>query len=325
VIRSVVASGSAVARTLAALAITCLGCGSGRWYLHPQGGDQFGVVPSDPSGPSSIECPGTTDGRFACFVEKLRERSGGRTGVFAVVTSEGRIQSAMTTGKDQPASLSDDTPFPLGSITKMFVAATAVSLEQEGMLDLTQPIARYLPELGADSELGKVTLHELLTHTSGIMDPADSPLCVGDGTLESVLARARLAAPAGAVYVEDFSAFIGWSPSRRFGSVAFVNAPGVAPMVAVLRGMSVFLDISPDWKPREDASHALASYAGIYSDPRGGLGRVRVSLEGEHLAYDYPDGAPRLVPAWFRFQFKPDSARARYVVTPVGVGERVGE
>ena len=83
----------------------------------------------------------------------------------------------------------------------MFVGATAVSLEQEGTLDLTQPIARYLPELGADSELGKVTLHELLTHTSGIIDPADSPLCVGDGTLESVLARARLAAPAGAVYV----------------------------------------------------------------------------------------------------------------------------
>jgi len=59
--------------------------------------------------------------------------------------------------------------------------------------------------------------------------------------------------------------------------------------------------------------------------PRGALGRVRVRLEGEHLAYDYPDGAPRLLPAWFRFQFELGSARARYVVTPVGVGERVDE
>jgi hypothetical protein len=96
-------------------------------------------------------------------------------------------------------------------------------------------------------------------------------------------------------------------------------------MVAVLRGMSVLLDISPDWRPREDASHALASYVGMYADPRGGLGRLRVRLEGEHLAYDYPDGAPRLMPAWFRFQFEPGTGRARYVVTPVGVAERVGE
>ncbi len=445
---------------LGALAITCVGCASGRPYLHAQGGDQFGVVPSDASGPSAIECPGTMDQRFACFVEKLRQRSAGRSGVFAVVTSEGRIQSATTTGQGWATSQSDDTPFPLASITKMFVAATAVSLEQDGMLDLGQPIARYLPELGADSELGKVTLHQLLTHTSGILDPPDSPLCAGAGTLEGVLARARLAAPPGAVYLysnlgyslaglviervarkpfeevvrdrvlapmalttatfdettlrvrgqpapgvvprrcralrpagglmmsardlarwahamsvpdenplgrplvekltapyvatgerpgetygygiarfeqsgvvvyshagnlEDFSAFVAWSPARRFGSVAFVNAPGVAPMVAVLRGMSVLLDISPDWRPRADANHPQALYTGLYSDSRGGLGRVRVRLEGEHLAYGYPDGAPPLLPVWFRFQFKQGSERAAYVVTPVGVGERVEE
>jgi CubicO group peptidase (beta-lactamase class C family) len=120
---------------LAALAVVCAGCGSGRWTLHAQGGDQFGVAANDASGPTSIDCPGTTDQRFACFIAKLRARSAGRSGVFAIVTAEGRIQTAVNKGDGAPSSLADNEPFAVGSITKMFVAAAAVSLAQEGKLD----------------------------------------------------------------------------------------------------------------------------------------------------------------------------------------------
>jgi hypothetical protein len=50
---------------------------------------------------------------------------------------------------------------------------------------------------------------------------------------------------------------------------------------------------------------------------------VRVHLDRGGLAYDYLDGPPALLPAKFHFQFAPGEPRARYLVTAVGVGERV--
>jgi hypothetical protein len=57
----------------------------------------------------------------------------------------------------------------------------------------------------------------------------------------------------------------------------------------------------------------------------GTLGRLRVSQEGDHLAIDYLDGPPPLLPPSFRFAFEPGATHARYVVTPVGVGQRQRE
>ncbi len=59
-----------------------------------------------------------------------------------------------------------DMIFRLGSTTKMIVAATVLSMVDEGELDLQAPVSRYLPSLPAC--LGKITTHQLLTHTSGI-------------------------------------------------------------------------------------------------------------------------------------------------------------
>lgn len=58
----------------------------------------------------------------------------------------------------------DDTQFMMGSITKTFTAVLVMQLRDEGRLDLHDPVGRYLPDISH----GDVTIHQLLSHASGI-------------------------------------------------------------------------------------------------------------------------------------------------------------
>jgi CubicO group peptidase (beta-lactamase class C family) len=60
-----------------------------------------------------------------------------------------------------------DTKFRLGSITKQFTAALVLQLVQEGKLKLDGRVTDYLPDYRKDTG-GRVTVHHLLNHTSGI-------------------------------------------------------------------------------------------------------------------------------------------------------------
>ena len=60
--------------------------------------------------------------------------------------------------------------FQIGSITKSFVALCILQLHEEGKLDLQAPILDYLSDLPIVTEYGTVTIHHLLTHTSGLPD-----------------------------------------------------------------------------------------------------------------------------------------------------------
>lgn len=57
--------------------------------------------------------------------------------------------------------------FPINSISKTFVAAAALVLVSDGVLDLHEPVATYLPDLDANWA-SRVTPHHLLSHTSGL-------------------------------------------------------------------------------------------------------------------------------------------------------------
>ena len=66
------------------------------------------------------------------------------------------------------------TKFRLGSITKQFTAMSILQLEERGLLKTTDPIGKYFtdyPKPAAD----EVTIHHLLTHTSGIPSYTDDP------------------------------------------------------------------------------------------------------------------------------------------------------
>jgi CubicO group peptidase (beta-lactamase class C family) len=57
----------------------------------------------------------------------------------------------------------------VGSITKQFTGAAILKLEEQGRLAVTDPIGRYFPDVPADKSA--ITLHHLLTHSSGLADP----------------------------------------------------------------------------------------------------------------------------------------------------------
>lgn len=58
------------------------------------------------------------------------------------------------------------TKFRLGSLTKQFTAASVLLLEQRGKLKVSDPVGRHLPDW--PTPWAEVTLHHLLSHTSGL-------------------------------------------------------------------------------------------------------------------------------------------------------------
>jgi len=61
---------------------------------------------------------------------------------------------------------SPKTKFRLGSITKQFTAASILLLEERGKLSVNDPVKKYMAD--APAAWDKVTIFNLLTHTSGI-------------------------------------------------------------------------------------------------------------------------------------------------------------
>jgi len=59
----------------------------------------------------------------------------------------------------------------LGSITKQFTGAAILALEEEKKLGVDDPVTRYFDGVPADK--ASITLHQLLTHSSGLADPGD--------------------------------------------------------------------------------------------------------------------------------------------------------
>jgi CubicO group peptidase (beta-lactamase class C family) len=63
------------------------------------------------------------------------------------------------------------TKFRLGSITKQFTAAAILQLQEKGKLRVGDPISKYVP--GGPAAWNGITIHHLLTHTSGIPSYTD--------------------------------------------------------------------------------------------------------------------------------------------------------
>ena len=59
-----------------------------------------------------------------------------------------------------------ETKFRLGSLTKQFTATLVLLLQQDGKLNIADPVSKYLPD--APKAWEKITVAELLGHTSGI-------------------------------------------------------------------------------------------------------------------------------------------------------------
>jgi CubicO group peptidase (beta-lactamase class C family) len=71
-------------------------------------------------------------------------------------------------------AVTPQTPFIIGSNTKSFTSLAIMQLVEDGRIELEAPLQRYLPWFRlADAEgSSRITVHELLNHTSGIPSSA---------------------------------------------------------------------------------------------------------------------------------------------------------
>jgi D-alanyl-D-alanine carboxypeptidase len=128
--------------------------------------------------PAHAEQPGK-DQRLQRLLDGLVRRAGGPPGAIAVLRIDGRTvvvragDGNVRTG--QPPRIDDH--MRVASVAKTFSGAVALSLVSCGRLSLDDTIAKRLPDLPA--RWGKVTLRQLLQHTSGLPDYSRSPAFVG--------------------------------------------------------------------------------------------------------------------------------------------------
>lgn len=162
-------------------------------------------------------------------------------GAVTLVARNGRIvhfeaQGLMDVASRRP--MQTDAVFRIMSMTKPVVAVAVLMLVEEGRMRLTDPVSRFVPELGglavgADAGTSPasrgmtfdVTLRDLLTHTAGFMTRAGTnqpSISIGeDESLADVMPRFQGAAL-------DFEPGSQWAYSGQYGFDALARAVEVA-------------------------------------------------------------------------------------------------
>ena len=173
------ARGSFLLRSLALPVAAVMGAGT--FMLHAPG-----VAVADPSTPGASETPSPVatgsassaekeqvlstaqnlvDGGYPAALTAVRDKDGNTIGAAAGVGN-------LETGEAPPL----DGEVRIGSNTKTFVAVVILQLVQEGKITLDEPIETYLPGLihGEGIDATKITVRQLLQHTSGLPEYTDT-------------------------------------------------------------------------------------------------------------------------------------------------------
>jgi CubicO group peptidase (beta-lactamase class C family) len=110
------------------------------------------------------------------------------------------LQGYGTAGPRQP--LTPQTQMFIGSTSKSFTALAIAQLVEAGKLDLNAPLQIYIPwfRVADEENSAKITIRNLLQHTSGLSESGYSVIPPNDASLEEAvrsLGQARLTAPVG--------------------------------------------------------------------------------------------------------------------------------
>lgn len=126
-------------------------------------------LPSDPElwpNTSSLSETKELTSRIDSFLTKSTENGFSGSVLVAV---EGQIILSKGYGYSNRAKKIPNTPstvFNIGSVTKQFTSAAIMKLVEQNKLKTSDNIGRYFKDAPADKK--RITIHQLLTHTSGI-------------------------------------------------------------------------------------------------------------------------------------------------------------
>jgi hypothetical protein len=123
----------------------------------------------------------------------------------------------------------------------------------------------------------------------------------------------------------DAAGIWGLFPQRGFGAVVLVNT-GRIPEPALMRAAGLFLGLAePESPPQGRPASEWSRYVGTYRDEAGQLGSVAVTVEGGRLWLRFVGREPvEGLPPRVTF-FPGDGAQAQFLVTNIGVAQRVPE
>lgn len=119
--------------------------------------------------PLSIVFAQSFETKVDSMIQTVFKDKYGPGGVF-LVAQHGKPIYRKAFGKanlELDVDLNPDNVFQLGSMTKQFTAVAVLMLEEQGKLHVEDPVSKYLPDYPSGD---KITIHHLLTHTSGIKD-----------------------------------------------------------------------------------------------------------------------------------------------------------
>ncbi|HEX8631231.1 MAG TPA: serine hydrolase domain-containing protein, partial [Catenuloplanes sp.] len=122
-------------------------------------------------GPAGVDAPGPDPATIERYVTDYARRAG-YPGVAVAITRNNRVVLAAGYGHDSSgAAMTARTPMPVASVSKSFTAMAVLRLVEAGRVRLDSPVREHLPEFRiADPRGDRITVRQLLNHTSGISD-----------------------------------------------------------------------------------------------------------------------------------------------------------
>lgn len=205
--------------------------------------------------------------------------------------------------REKKIAFTAETISSIGSITKQFTGAAILKLEMMGKLRTDDAISKYLPNVPADKR--SISIHHLLTHTSGIADVPggdDDPITRDELVRQALALPLRYAPGARFHYLnEGFSLaaaiveFVSGKSYEQFLNEHLFKPAGMNSTGYVIpkwvpermahgyneQGRDVGTFESVNWGPSGPGWH-LVGNGGILSTPRD-MYRWHVALAGESI------------------------------------------
>ena len=178
-----------------------------------------------------------------------RQQSRGRfPGGQLVVRRAGRVELDLALGvargfrpdENQPEQkVTPSTRFAVFSASKAVVAVAVAMLEERGLLEATQPVARWFPDFAANGK-ADITVLDVLTHRAGVFTPellAHPTEWNDDEQVRKALIEARPRFPRGTLTLGYMPYEFGWilaevvcgATGRRLDDLCAMNSVTPAP------------------------------------------------------------------------------------------------